>query len=124
MIDQGIRCLCNATRNQNFEAAYFFQAMPVLGPIISVPTALVSGTMAIVKFAQAVFQKIKNRTPFFESNDDWDWKYGRTPLASAIDLSLICVNNVINICTLGILNNLAVGYVLSQIKCGSDDDDD
>jgi hypothetical protein len=113
-------CTFEAVRRQDYDVAYFLQSIPVLGPIISVPTALVSGTMAIVKLAQSIFQKCKDGTPFFRSVEDKSWV--KFPLESAIDLSIIFANNVINICTLGILNNILVCNFISSIKCGSDFD--
>ena len=121
MIKQILESTFDAVRNQEYEPAYIFQSIPVLGPIFSVSTALFSGTMVIVKITQAVFQKIKDGTPFFRSTDDQNWRYTRSPMEDAVDLSIIFVNNVINICTLGILNNLFVWLVLSNIRCGGED---
>ncbi len=119
MITKALKCTFGAVRRQNYEPAYMFQSIPVLGPIISVPITLVSGTMAVVKLAQSIFQKFKDGTPFFRSAENKRWD--ASPLESAIDLSIIFTNNVINICTLGILNNCFVWYVLSNIRCGGDE---
>lgn len=67
MFKQILKSTFCAVRHQEYEPAYIFQSIPVVGPIISVPTALFSGTMVIVKIAQAVFQKIKDGIPFFRS---------------------------------------------------------
>ena len=122
MINSILQSTFSAVRNQGYQPAYIAQAMPVLGAIVSAPTALYSGIMAIVKIAQAVFQKIKHGTPFFRS-DDPEWQYSHLPMEDARDLGIIFLNNVINICTLGVLNNLFVWLVVSNSGCGRDDDD-
>ena len=98
---------------QDYDVPMFLQKFPVLGPIVSVPTALVSGVMAIVKVALAIFNKIINGSTFFAPNDETEARYDRTkyPMEDAIDLSIIFANNIINICTAGILNNIIFNLV-------------
>ncbi|MDR3624169.1 MAG: hypothetical protein P4L16_03395 [Chlamydiales bacterium] len=114
MITQILECTYRAIRRQNYESAYLPQAIPILGPIVSIPTALISGTMMIVNVAQLIFQKFQ-RNPSFQSQNEKKYEVHRN---DALDLSIIFTNNVINICTLGILNNCFVNYVLSNINCG------
>ncbi len=98
------------------------QTVPVIGAIISVPTALFSGIVAIGKIAQAVFQRIKNGTPFFRSLEEKNQRHPKTSMENAIDHSIIFLNNVINIGTWGILNNIMVNHVISFIHCGGGND--
>ncbi|MBA3237585.1 MAG: hypothetical protein H0T62_04450 [Parachlamydiaceae bacterium] len=119
MITEALTRTFRAVEQQDYEPAYIFQVIPVVGPIISVPTALFSGAMAVVKAVQSLFQKVGYGTPFFRSDED-ERRY--IPLEDAIDLSIIFANNVINICTCGILNNFFVFHVLTSINCGNEYD--
>lgn len=96
----------DAVRRQNFQSAYIYQMIPVLGAVISIPTAMVSGLKAVAKIAQEIFQRIKDFT--FGSNEKPNAKSGPRPIDDAKDLALIFTNNVLNIATLGIMNSIII----------------
>lgn len=121
MLTNILKRTVNAIHDQNFEVAYILQAVPVLGMGISAPVALIAGAMAIAKCVQSLFQKLKDGTPFFRSPDDTHFYMNKPPLQDAIDLGVIFTNNVLNICTFGILNNIFVWHALSSIRCGGED---
>jgi hypothetical protein len=98
-----IESTTRAVNRQDYENVYMLQAIPVLGALVSIPTALFSGAMAIAKLAQALFQKISNGTPFLTEEKNYT-----SSMEDAVDLSLIFANNVLNICTLGICNNIII----------------
>ncbi len=110
-----INGLLDAVQRQGYEGAYIPQALPVIGALVSIPTALVSFAKAIVKIAQAIFQNVKEGKPFFRPNEK-GVAHIKFPMEDAKDLGMIFVNNMANICTLGILNCIFVLISLSLIK--------
>lgn len=109
-------CIHQAVRAQHYEGAYFFQSIPVVGAIISVPTAVVSCAMAIAKAAQAVFKHFKDGVPFFRPTNGTDRNAKQLPMEDAIDFSVIFANNVLNIFTFGIVNSIFVNRVLGELS--------
>lgn len=107
-----VKTTAAAVQNQGYEPAYIPQIIPVLGALASIPTALISGIHATVKIAQAIFQHFNEGKAFFRPKDVKNQKF---PLEAAKDLAVIFVNNVVNICTLGIFNCILVSKALNQI---------
>lgn len=105
--------ICKASK-QGYGAAYYFQSVPLIGAIVSIPTAVVSGIAAITKFAQAIFKKIIEQAPFFQKKDNLSTEHSAFFIQQGMDLSLIFVNNLANIATLGILNSIIVWYCFSS----------
>lgn len=108
-----LKSISDAVQRQGFEGAYIPQAIPGLGALASIPTALVSGVKAIVKFAQAIFQRIAEGKPFFKPTDK-SMDAVKFPMEDAKDLGLIFINNMANIATLGILNCVVVIYTIND----------
>ncbi len=117
-IDYVIDSLGNAVNNQHglYQTSYLLQAIPVIGAIPSVPTALISGIMAVAKVSQAVFLNAKEGLPFFRSPEDKKRIYTQYPMEDAIDLSIIFVNSILNIFTIGLLNNFLVFLFTQKIN--------
>ena len=98
------------------------QSLPIIGAVVSIPVAIASGVMAIVKLAQAIFNKIKSGEPLLPPNDDSDPRYSypnRHPMKDAFDFTLIFINSVINIRTFGICNMIFITYIQMRIARAS-----
>jgi hypothetical protein len=93
-----------AVRRQKVEYVHLAQAVPLIGPMISVPTALYSGVIVIVMLARAAFQRLSGR----------DNETVSASLADARDFTVLCVNSVLNIYTLGTLNLMIVVWSISD----------
>ncbi len=110
------KTMFDAVHKQGYEGAYLPQAIPVLGALVSIPTALVSGMRAIIKLAQAILQG----KPYFKPQDAKNMDHVKFPMADAKDLGMIFLNNVANICTLGLLNCIFVVTVSNQFVLNKD----
>lgn len=102
--------LVKAIENQGYEGYYYPQIIPVVGALVSVPVALVSGIKAILKVVQAVFQRAYEGKPFFKPNDG-TMKKVNFPMNDALELGKISVNNVFNVLSFSILNCCFVASV-------------
>jgi hypothetical protein len=109
-----VKSMFGAVERQGYELAYIPQAIPVLGGAASIPTAIVSGIQAIIKLVQALFQYLKEGTPFFRPNDGTMGNV-KFYMEDALDLGLIFVDNVVNVFTLGIPNCIFIWDALSGI---------
>ena len=98
-------------RRQGYETAYMAQGLPWIGPVVSIPTALVSGFMATAKICDLLWQHVQNEAPFPPPQTDAT-RY--QVMNDAIDLGIIFVNNVLNILTGGLLNAVIILIVLSK----------
>lgn len=99
-----------AVRDQNLEGGYLIQAFPVIGIIPSIALALFTGASSVAKIAQAFFKSFGDTTagPLQQEIKD-NWK-------SAKDYGLLFANNILNICTLGILNSFLVHKEMNAIN--------
>lgn len=109
-----VKDITEAVSRQGYEVAYIFQAIPVLGAVTSIPTALVSGVKALAKLAQAVFQHFSEGKAFFRP-EDGKMDAVKFPMEDAKDLGLIFASNVLNICTLGFSNCILFWTAVSQL---------
>lgn len=107
-----------------YRLAYFSQAVPGLGAVVSIPTALISAGHAICKLAQAVFERYYHKNPWFtDPSSQVDFALNSnarkcTPLEDAGKLGVIFANNLLNLCTLGILNNVQVIRMFCALSSG------
>lgn len=114
-LNQFIESVAESITRQGYDTPYLVQALPIAGFIVSVPTAVVSGAMTVAKVSQAVFLKVKGDLPFFRSPEEKERKIIQYPLEDAIDLGIIFVNSMLNICTLGVLNVIFVNQFIKHI---------
>ena len=81
---------------------------PVIGAAISIPGILISLIVATVKIGQVAFRAIQARW-----NNAQHYQIQRTKLLwNAADWGRMLLNQIANLCTLGILNNFAVNALL------------
>lgn len=98
--------LNRVVQRQNTELLFFpFQAIPVVGAVASIPGAVIGLAKVIQKVAQALFSLIRNH---FAQTPDNEREYREVLWQDAEDWANITFNQILNLCTAGLLNNVIV----------------
>ena len=97
--------------------------VPVVGAVVSIPGILVSLVLSVVKVSQTVFHAVKAHTCSQQQQKNHQIRKTQL-LQDASDWGLILLNQIANLCTMGILNNILVRIasyrIIRQSIAGAD----
>lgn len=98
------KCLDKAIHDVpgDWRIPFYFQGFPMAGAFVSIPTAIVSTVLAVASFAKGVLEGIRGRDSSSKFNE-------------AKSYSIISINNIANMCTLGILNAILIDRYLRKV---------
>jgi hypothetical protein len=89
------------------EELLLLENFPVVGAIVSIPGILMSLVLSIVKVSQAAFHAIKAHDARSQEQGNHQKRKVQL-LQDATDWGIILLNQIANLCTVGILNNVLV----------------
>lgn len=97
-----INLLTGPVQRQKAQPLFLGEGLPITGALVSIPGILISLVLSIAKVSQAIFNAVrcsqgeerrKRITKLFQAAGDW---------------GIILLNQIANLCTLGVLNNIIV----------------